>query len=74
VIYDELVLGTVNEPSRRQYIEIIGQMAAQGAEGVILGCTELMLLIQQEHSPLPVFDTTRIHAEAAVTFALMENA
>jgi aspartate racemase len=70
VIYGELVLGTVNEASRAAYVEIIQQMAEQGAQGVILGCTEIMLLIQQEHSPIPVFDTTRIHAEAAVDFAL----
>ncbi|MEL7234134.1 MAG: amino acid racemase, partial [Chloroflexota bacterium] len=70
VIYDELVLGTVNDASRQQYMAIIEQMAAQGAQGVILGCTEITLLIQQAHSPIPVFDTTRIHAEAAVAFAL----
>ncbi len=70
VIYDELVLGTVNASSQADYVAIIGQMAAQGARGVILGCTEITLLVQQAHSPLPVFDTTRIHAEAAVDFAL----
>jgi len=70
VIYGELVLGQVNEASRAKYVRIIEAMAAQGAEGVILGCTEITLLIQQEHSPIPMFDTTRIHAEAAVDFAL----
>ncbi len=70
VIYNELVLGQVNPASRAEYVRIIEAMAAQGAEGVILGCTEITLLIQQDHSPVPVFDTTRIHAEAAVDFAL----
>jgi aspartate racemase len=70
IIYDELVLGTIHESSRAEYVAIIEQMAAAGAEGVILGCTEIGLLIQQEHTALPVFDTTRIHAEAAVAFAL----
>lgn len=73
VIYDELVLGTVNPSSQVDYVAIIGQMAAQGAHGVILGCTEITLLVQQAHSPIPVFDTTRIHAEAAVDFALAEG-
>jgi aspartate racemase len=70
VIYNELVLGQVSAASRSEYVKTIKAMAAQGAQGVILGCTEITLLIQQEHSPLPVFDTTRIHAEAAVAFAL----
>ncbi len=73
VIYNELVLGEINEQSRQDYIEIISRMAQQdSAQGVILGCTEIGLLIQQEHTPLPVFDTTRIHAEHAVDFALSE--
>lgn len=70
VIYDELVLGEVKDTSRQSYVDIIKQMTEQGAEGVILGCTEISLLIQQKHSPIPVFDTTRLHAEAAVAFAL----
>jgi len=71
VIYNELVLGEINEQSRQDYIEIISRMAQQqSAQGVILGCTEIGLLIQQEHTPLPTFDTTRIHAEHAVDFAL----
>jgi aspartate racemase len=72
IIYDELVMGEVRELSRQVYIDIIGQMLAAGVQGVILGCTEIMLLIQQEHSPVPVFDTTHIHAEAAVRIALSD--
>jgi aspartate racemase len=70
VIYDELVLGKIEKRSKEQYIDIIKQMVAQGAEGIILGCTEIGLLIHQQDSPVPLFDTTRIHAEAAVEYAL----
>lgn len=70
VIYDELVQGEINPASRAAYVEIIEGLAANGAEGVILGCTEIGLLIQQEHVSVPAFDTTRIHAEAAVDYAL----
>lgn len=70
IIYTELVMGEVQESSRQRYCEIIQHLVAAGAEGIILGCTEIMLLVRQEHSPVPVFDTTRIHAEAAVRFAL----
>jgi aspartate racemase len=70
IIYNELVLGEINAASRTAYVEVIEGMAANGAGGVILGCTEIGLLIQQEHVSIPAFDTTRIHAEAAVAFAL----
>ena len=70
VIYDELVLGRIEPHSKEQYREIIAQMVSQGAEGVILGCTEIGLLVHQEDSPVPLFDTTRIHAAAAVEYAL----
>jgi len=70
VIYDELVLGAIRSESRQQYTRIIEKMAGQGAQGIILGCTEIGLLVHQEDSPVPLFDTTRIHAEAAVQFAL----
>lgn len=70
VIYDELVLGRIETRARDQYREIIAQMVYQGAEGVILGCTEIGLLVHQEDSRVPLFDTTRIHAEAAVETAL----
>ena len=72
VIYEELVLGRIEGRSKEQYVGIIQQMVNQGAEGVILGCTEIGLLIHQEDSQVPLFDTTRIHAEAAVEYALME--
>lgn len=70
IIYDELVLGVINDASRQRYQAVIQRMIDEGAQGVILGCTEIVLLIQQEHVSVPVFDTTRIHAEAAVRFAL----
>lgn len=70
VIYDELCLGIIREESRKEYVRIIEGLKAAGAEGVILGCTEIGLLIQQEDSPLPVFDTTKLHAEAAAEKAI----
>jgi len=70
VIYDELVLGKIEAGSKAQYLDIIQRMVEQGAEGVILGCTEIGLLVQQEDCLVPLFDTARIHAEAAVAYAL----
>jgi aspartate racemase len=70
VIYDELCHGRVLDASRRHYQRVIDDLKARGAQAVILGCTEITLLIKPEHSSLPVFDTTRIHAEAAVSFAI----
>ncbi|MFD9488219.1 aspartate/glutamate racemase family protein [Streptomyces sp. NPDC059991] len=70
VIYEELCLGVVRDESRAAYQDVISRLVSDGAEGVILGCTEIELLIRQEHSPVPVFPTTRLHAEAAVTAAL----
>lgn len=70
VIYEELVVGVVSEASRSSFLAVIAELAALGAEGVILGCTEIELLIDQEATPLPVFATTRLHAEAAVRLAL----
>lgn len=70
VIYQELCHGKVLEASRREYQRAIDDLKSRGAQAVILGCTEITLLIKQDHSSLPVFDTTRIHAEAAVSFAL----
>lgn len=72
VIYEELCLGQVREDSRRAYQHIVAGLVARGAEGVILGCTEIGLLLRPEDAPVPLFDTGRIHAEAAVEFALME--
>jgi aspartate racemase len=70
VIYDELCLGIVREESRRRYRAIIAGLVAAGAQGVILGCTEIELLVNDEDSTVPLFPTTRIHAEAAVDRAL----
>jgi aspartate racemase len=70
VIYDELVRGVVRDESRDQYRRIIGRLVTSGAEGVILGCTEIELLVNQGDSPVPIFASTALHAEAAVDFAL----
>ena len=70
IIYDELCQGQLLASSRQYYTQVINELAAQGAEGVILGCTEIGLLISQADSPIPVFDTTAIHAAAAVQFLL----
>ena len=70
VIYDELVIGEIKQHSKEQYIGIIENMVNQGAEGIILGCTEIGLLIHQQDCRVPLFDTTMIHAEAAVEYAL----
>jgi len=70
VIYDELVLGRIDESSRAEYSRIVADLAARGSEGVILGCTEIGLLLQQEDSAIPLFDTTYIHAEAAAALAV----
>jgi len=72
VIYDELVLGKINPASKEQFVAIIGEMVDAGAEGVILGCTEIGLLVHAEDSRVPLFDTTKIHAEAAVEYALSD--
>jgi aspartate racemase len=69
VIFEELCAGVVSEASRRAYQEVMSRLAAAGAEGVILGCTEIELLVGQADSPVEVFPTTRIHAEAAVAAA-----
>jgi aspartate racemase len=69
VIYEELVLGKIEAASRKRYLEIVEGLAAAGAQGVILGCTEIGLLVQQGDSRIPLFDTARLHAEAAVEFA-----
>lgn len=70
VIYQELILGKILEPSRERFVKIIENMYSMGAEGVILGCTEIPLLISQKDSRIPIFDTTQIHAAAAVEFSL----
>ncbi|UCG34005.1 MAG: aspartate/glutamate racemase family protein [Phycisphaerales bacterium] len=70
VIYDELSYGRTEPQSRQSYQNIIAALADRGAQGVILGCTEIPLLIRQQDVSIPVFDTTRLHAEAAVAEAL----
>ncbi len=70
VIYEELCLGVIKQSSAEMVTAVIGGLVASGAEGVILGCTELPLLIRQESIEVPVFDTTAIHAQAAVDFGL----
>jgi aspartate racemase len=72
VIYEELVLGRIEPASKKEYLRIIASLADAGAEGIILGCTEIGLLVSQADSRLPLFDTTRIHALAAVQFALQD--
>jgi aspartate racemase len=69
IIYDELCVGVVREESRRAYQDVISRF--DGAEGIILGCTEIELLITQADVPLPVFPTTRLHVEAAVDRAIL---
>jgi aspartate racemase len=70
IIYKELVLGIIKPESRQAYREIIGRLIERGAQGIILGCTEIMLLVTNEDSAVPLFDTTTIHAVAAVDHAL----
>ena len=70
VIYDELCRGQVNLSAREQFVGIMRNLAANGAEGIILGCTEIHLLIDQQDIRIPVFDTTAIHARSAARFAL----
>ncbi|UQN28567.1 aspartate/glutamate racemase family protein [Brachybacterium kimchii] len=72
VIYEELVVGVVSDSSRREYQHVIRRLVDRGAQGIILGCTEIELLIGADDSPVPVFPTTRLHAQAAVDAALAE--
>jgi aspartate racemase len=70
IIYEELCLGVVTEESRQAYREVIARLVAAGAQGVVLGCTEIELLVDQSDAEVPVFPTTRLHVEAAVEAAL----
>ena len=70
VIYGELCLGKVQSESRQKFVRIMDGLVSQGAEAMILGCTEIGLLVGPDDCQVPIFDTTRIHAEAAVEFAL----
>lgn len=70
IIYEELVRGVLREESKQAYVTIIQRLMAEGAECLILGCTEITILIGQSDSPIPVFDTTALHSEGAVDWAL----
>lgn len=70
IIYNELCVGKISVDSKKIFQRIIKKLQSEGAEGVVLGCTEIPLLIQQADVDVPIFDTTKIHAEAAVAFAL----
>jgi aspartate racemase len=70
VIYSELVAGQIRDESRAGFVDVINKLAERGADGVILGCTEIPLLVSEEDAGMPLFDTTVIHAEAALNYAL----
>ncbi|MHA3737912.1 aspartate/glutamate racemase family protein [Pseudomonas sp. Eth.TT006] len=72
IIYDELCVGVISDESRKIYQRVIESLTARGAQAIILGCTEIGLLVKPEHSTLPLLDTTELHAQAAVAFALGE--
>jgi len=70
IIYDELCLGQVNETSRQAYLQVIEDLRQQGAQAIILGCTEIAMLVQPQHTDLPLFDTTALHAKSSALWAL----
>jgi aspartate racemase len=70
VIYDELCVGIIRDESRDEFRRIMGNLRDRGAEGILFGCTEVDLLVGPDDSPVPVFDTTRIHVQRAVELAL----
>lgn len=70
VIYSELCQGVVSAESRERYLEVVDRLSSQGAQAVILGCTEIALLINQQHTDIPLYDTTKIHADYAVKWAI----
>ena len=73
VIYDELVLGEVKDESRAEYLRIMDQLQSEGAEGIIEGCTEIVMLVQQKHTAIPLFDTTAIHARKPLRWLWQKN-
>ena len=73
VIFEELCVGEIKQASKEHYIQIMNRLAENGAEGIILGCTEIGLLVGDKDARVPLFDTTVIHAEAAVEYALLES-
>ena len=72
VIYDELCLGIINHESKAKYLEIVKTLKQKGAEGIILGCTEIGLLIKNEDTDVPLFDTALIHAEQAAIYSIKD--
>ena len=73
IIYDELVAGQIRDESRAGYLAIIRKLAEQGAQGIVLGCTEIPLLVDEASAGIPLFDTTQIHAEAALNYAIQDR-
>jgi aspartate racemase len=73
IIFDELCQGVVRDESRRRYLDVVAHGKAQGADSVILGCTEICLLVGPEHIDLPVFDSTMLHADAALAFSMSKE-
>lgn len=73
ILYHELCLGELKDASREEFRKIIDRLAGQGAQGIILGCTEIPLIVKQEDYDIPLFDTTALHARAAVEFALEKS-
>jgi len=73
LLYDQIRLGDIDQAARNVFKKAIDDLASEGAEGIILGCTEIFLFVKQENYKIPLFDTTRIHAEAAAEFALEES-
>ena len=73
VIYDELCLGTINSDSKKKFLEIVDKLRSKGAEGIILGCTEIELLIKNEDTDVPLFDTAIIHAEQAAIYSIKDS-
>ena len=69
IIYKELSSGVIKEESKQEYLRVIGELEERGAQGIILGCTEIQMLITQDDAPIPLFDTTNIHAERALQIA-----
>jgi aspartate racemase len=72
IIYDELCHGIVDRSSRETFMRVIGNLVSEGAQGIVLGCTEIPLLVKKEDAEVPIFDTAEIHARAAVDYALKD--
>jgi aspartate racemase len=70
IIYQELCLGQIHDASRQHYLQVISNLATRGAQAVILGCTEIAMLVQPQHCTLTLFDTTQLHARSAAQWAM----